>query len=128
MVTLKNFIIFKNEHIQQDKEFISVETCKKMWQNLQDPFRKMEMQRIVCGGSGGQKKSGTEGQTLAERLWTGLIMIKWASWSPTSMLNSNLFLLVYINIYDFLSNPLNIDKCFDLYQVDNICTVNFNMK
>ena len=38
-----------------------------MWQNLRDPFRKMEMQRIVCGGSGGQKKSGAEGQTLAEK-------------------------------------------------------------
>ena len=47
-------------------KLLAVDTCKKMWQNLRDPFRKMEMQRIVCG-SGGDKRSGAEGQTIEEK-------------------------------------------------------------
>ena len=71
-----------------------VEEAKKLWQSLRDPFRKLEMTR--CGGACGDKKSGSAGMTLSEKIST------WAYYDKMSFLRPYIFkrvnfLLVFIN-------------------------------
>ena len=60
-----------------------VEEVKKLWQSLRDPFRKLEMTR--CGGAGGDKKSGSAGMTLSEKIST------WAYYDKMSFLRPYIY-------------------------------------
>ena len=63
--------------------YISVEEAKKLWQSLRDPFRKLEMTR--GSGCGGDKRSGSDGMTIAEKVST------WAYYDKMSFLRPYIY-------------------------------------
>ena len=67
---------------------IQVETAKKYWQNLRDPYRKKELDRVLGGPgtSGASKKSGAAGLTPAE------MSAAWAYYEKMSFLKPFLYI------------------------------------
>ena len=68
---------------QQAVHVYLVEEEKKLWQSLRNPFRKLEMTR--CGGAGADKKSGSAGMTLSEKIST------WAYYDKMSFLQPYIY-------------------------------------
>ena len=68
-VTLNCYVKKKRCCCVINETICTVDTCKKMWQNLRDPYPKMELARNVGGPATSEtsKKSGTGSVSVAEK-------------------------------------------------------------
>ena len=74
-------------HLSNTKLYDIVETAKKLWASLRDPFRKLEMTRTVGGAatSDESKKSGARGMSVQDKATS------WAYYDKMSFLRPYIY-------------------------------------